>query len=372
MQTTLKRILLIMLLLVVLGSTAYAAENSDADEVYEQSIEEIKRALPDSVSQYLDEGDTREEAGVINSFIGVLNDILGDLGSTIKAPLRLFGVITAVLLLCSAAGFFTKNDKLEPDNAAVSLVGSLAISGAMSFAVVTAVDAAISAAELAEQFIAGFIPVFAGLMVSSGQITSAAVLSSAILGAAAAASSVITLFVKPLTGIIMGLALVSGVNDSGLYSVADGIKKTVMWVMGIISSVFVGLMGLQGTVSGQSDNLTMRTTKYLVGSSIPIIGSAVSEAVATVSYSFKIIKATVGAAGIVALCGIFLPEIIQLVLCSAAMSFSAIIGDVIGMPNLARSVRAVKGAIDIMTAILAFYFVALAVCTAIMIKTGGA
>lgn len=365
-----KKMMCIALLLAAFSGTAFAAGETDIDAAYDQSIQEISDALPDSVAKYLDDGDTRQEAGVINGFLGVLNGIFGDFTSLLKDPLKLFGMTCAVLVICTAAGLYAKPEKKLTSDSTVSLIGSLAISGAVSTVVLTAVNSAITSVELAEQFVTGFIPVFAGILVSSGQITSAAMFSAGILAATGAASSIITLFVKPLTGVMLGLALVSGAYDNGMLSVVTGIKKTVMWVIGAITTLFVGLMGLQSMVSGQTDNMALRTTKYLVGSSVPIIGSAVSEAVATVSGSFKVIRATVGSAGIIALCGIFLPELIKLILCSVALSLSATVGDVIGVKNLSNSVRAVKGAIDIVTAMLSFYFIALAVCVAIMINAG--
>jgi len=364
------KILIISLILVALFSgTAFADENTD-DELYRESIDEISKQLPDSVSKYLD-GDMGAENGVVDSFLGIINDILGNFGNTIKDPVKLFGLLCAVMVLCAAAGFYTNSDSRIMSENTVSLVGSLAVAGVISTVIMTAVNSAISTIELSEQFVMGFIPVFAGLIVSSGQITSAALFGAGILAAANAASSVITTFVKPLTGVMLGLSLVSGIDDNGMVSVVNGMKKSAMWVMGIVTSLFVGIMGLQKMVTAQNDNLAVRTTKYLVGSSLPVIGSSVSEAVATVSGSFKVIRATVGSAGIIALCGIFLPELIKLLLCSTALSFSATVGDVIGIKNLSRSIRSIKGAIDIITAVLSFYFIALTMCTAIMISAGG-
>lgn len=358
-------------LFFICAGTAFAEDSADTDSTYEESLEEIKRQLPDSVARYLDDSDTRNENGVINGFLGVINGILSDFRGLLRDPLRLFGLVCAVLIICAAAGVLGRQDSRIPSRGTVALVGSLAISGAVSAVVMTAVQSAISTIETAGQFVNGFIPVYAGLLVSSGQVTSAAMFSGGILGAATVASSVITNFVRPITGVILGLSIVSGINDNGMTVLADGLRKTIMWVMGIVASLFVGLMGLQGMVSKQTDNLALRTTRYLVGSSIPVIGSSVSEAVSTVSGSFQVIRATVGSAGIIALCGVFLPEILRLILCSMAMSLAAGVGEIVGTPGLARSIRTVKGAVDIITAVMSFYFIALAACTAIMISTGG-
>ena len=361
---------ILLILFAMCGGVAFAEDGSDPDSVYDESLEEIKRQLPDSVASYLDNSDTRDQNGVINGFLDILNGILSDFTGLLRDPLRLFGLVCAILIVCAAAGVFGRQDGRIPTRGAVSLVGSLAISGAVSAVVMTAVQSAIGTITTAEQFVNGFIPVYAGLLVSSGQITSAAMFSGGILGAATVASSVITSFVRPVTGVMLGLAIVSGVNDNGMTTLATGMRKTVMWVMGVVASLFVGLIGLQGMVTKQTDNMALRTTRYLVGSSIPVIGSSVSEAVSTVSGSFQVIRATVGSAGIIALCGIFLPEMIRLILCSLAMSMAAGIGEMVGTPALSRSIRTVKSAVDIITAIMSFYFIALAACTAIMIKSG--
>lgn len=365
-------VLLVLLLLLGASGIVYAAE-STTDDIYEQSMDEMSDSLPDSARQYLYGEDMRAEGGVFNAFLRLVNSILGDWKSIAADPLRLFGMLCTVMVLCAAAGYYSgENGKLGGGgDPALSVVGSLAISAAVSGIVAGAVSAALETVHAAETFVTGFVPVYTGILISSGQLSTAAIYGAGIVAATTVASSVVTLIIRPLAGVLLGLAIVSGIQDSGLTALSEGIQKTVNWGLGIVVSLFVGLMGLQSSVSAHSDNLAIRTTRYLVGNSIPVIGSSVSEAVGTVTASFKVIRGTVGSGGILALCAIFLPPLLRLLLCSVSLSVSALVGEVMGVGNLSRSIRAVRSAIGIVIAVLAFYFMALAMCTAIMINSGG-
>lgn len=58
----------------------------------------------------------------------------------------------------------------------------------------------------------------------------------------------------------------------------------------------------------------MRTAKFIIGSSVPVAGGVLSEALGTLTASMSLLKSTVGIYGVVICCLIFLPIIIELVL----------------------------------------------------------
>ncbi len=361
-------ILLLTLLFALSPRLVYAS--SDMDQMLEEQLADISDVLPNSVSDYLDDKSILDSGNILYGFLAVVRDFTGNLGGYLQNPLQLFGILCAIMICCAIGQHLLPDNK--PVETVVNIAGALAVSVALTGVINNSVADAFRIVELSESFTSGFIPVFSGIIISTGHVSGAALYGAGIVAAATAVSSIITVFIKPMTGVLLGLAVVSGLQDQGIRSVITGIKRVLIWIMGILTSLFIGLVGLQSLVSAQSDNLALRTTKYLVGSSIPIIGSSVSEAAGTVTNSLRVIKATVGSVGILSLLALFLPVIAQLLLVSLSMSLAAVSGEALGADTIAGVIRSVKSVIEIMVALVVFYFIALVICTAIMIQVGSA
>lgn len=50
------------------------------------------------------------------------------------------------------------------------------------------------------------------------------------------------------------------------------INTSVVWILGIILTVFVGVSSLEGSITNGVDALTVKTTKAAVSNFIPIVG----------------------------------------------------------------------------------------------------
>ena len=64
-------------------------------------------------------------------------------------------------------------------------------------------------------------------------------------------------------------------------------------------TLFVGIMGLQGVVTGSADGLTVKVTKFAAANLIPMVGGILSESVETVMNCSVVIKNSVGVLGII-------------------------------------------------------------------------
>lgn len=100
-------------------------------------------------------------------------------------------------------------------------------------------------------------------------------------------------------------------------------KSIVKWVIGAVFSVYTGIVAIQGMSAGAMDTLTMRTAKYTLRESIPIVGGAVSGALENVIGSAAIIKNAAGAAGMLIAVGIALSPLLSIGGASFALRIAA-------------------------------------------------
>ena len=111
------------------------------------------------------------------------------------------------------------------------------------------------------------------------------------------------------------LAIVDAVSPSvsvgGLLTLS---RKVTTWTLGLLMSVFLGVLSMQNLISGSTDTAAAKTTRYVLSNFVPVVGSAVSDAYATVRGSLQILRSTTGVLGIMALCLLFLPPLLQLLL----------------------------------------------------------
>lgn len=157
------------------------------------------------------------------------------------------------------------------------------------------------------------IPILMTLILTTGNIASAGILQPIII-------FIITLIGNFMNGIILPLVLVS--TALGIISkVSDRIqidklskffKTSVVWILGVILTLFVGVVSIEGSLSSTVDGITAKTTKAAVSSFIPVVGKILGDAVDTVIGCSSILKNAVGIVGVIIVIGICITPIIKL------------------------------------------------------------
>jgi stage III sporulation protein AE len=93
------------------------------------------------------------------------------------------------------------------------------------------------------------------------------------------------------------------------------IKQVVSWSLGIILTIFVITVSLQGTLGAVIDGATQKAAKFAISTFIPVAGKILSDAADTIIGCTLMIKNAAGAAvmiGILVICVLPLIKIIAL------------------------------------------------------------
>ncbi|MEA4911620.1 MAG: hypothetical protein VB092_03275 [Oscillospiraceae bacterium] len=363
-------LIVIAFLIVDAPDCAAAAQESSLDAVYEQGIERFGESLPDSMRAYLEDGKLKEDGGVLDAFWGLLKELPSMTAAQLELPLTLFASVLALLLLRALIGATGIAEQSAAGSLAVNVAVSLATALAVSAALTRLIESAQTVLETANTAVVSAVPVYAGLSAAAGTLVSGSLYGLSVALVGGAASSVVTKILLPLTGILIGLGLVSGITE-GLQSLCDGIKKAAVWAMGLLTSCFVGVLSLQGKVSANADAALLKTARFVASSAVPIIGSAVSEASGAVTASARLMRSTLGSAGIIVIAATLLPQILLCLLSGVSLSLCGVFADIAGLTAQRRCLLTLKASVDILTAALTFHLIALIVCVAVMIGTGG-
>lgn len=116
------------------------------------------------------------------------------------------------------------------------------------------------------------IPLLITLMAYTGSITTTSVIEPILLFMVEFISNMIKTFIIPLISIITVLIIISKITERiQISKLGDFFKSSIIWVLGIILTVFVGVVSLEGNLTSSVDGLTAKTTKAAVSSLIPIV-----------------------------------------------------------------------------------------------------
>lgn len=162
-------------------------------------------------------------------------------------------------------------------------------------------------------FMNNLIPILITLMLTTGSFTSAGLLEPILLFLITFIGNFINMIIIPFVLISTALAIVSKVSERiQLDKLSKFFNSAVIWVLGIVLTIFVGLASVEGSLSSTVDGVTAKTTKAAVSNFIPVVGKILGDAVETVIGCGAILKNAVGIIGVIVVISICMAPIIKL------------------------------------------------------------
>lgn len=371
-----KRILTLIFLLF-LFSFQVSAESTSADEFYYNQYKssgagELEGYLPEETREYFKDNNIDPlKSGWTDSLEpkNVFTHILSFLKSGAKGPFASGSVIIAIILVSSALnGMDIKGASSVATGYAVSLTAAASV----ITPIFSVISAGANALKGCAAFMVAFVPVFAVIVASSGATATSASMSGLLLGACQAVNLIADFVIMPLMGGYLAISIASNVSplveNSGL---ASGIKKICYWVMSLLTTVFLGILSIQTAVNASADTLSLKTAKFIIGSSVPMAGTALSEALTTVTASMGMLKTTVGIYGVIACAAVFLPILAELVLWRITFNITATISDLMSVPKISSILRSADTVLSVLIGIILLTAAMFIISLGVVLAAGG-
>ncbi len=352
-----KRKIFFIIIFIFVFSFSVSAE-TDTENFYKEQYQlseadSLSKNLPDDTRAFMNKnGISAENPDWINSLSmeNVFSHIFSFLKSGAKEPLKALAGILAVILISAAIG------SMETASSALSTAtyaSALAAAAVICVPVFKVVSASVNALQGCSVFMSGFIPVFAVIVASAGAPITSASMSALLLGASQVVSFISNFVVVPLLGGYMSVSLASSVSPLVSQSgIAEGIKKLSFWIMSLLTTVFIGILSIQTAVNASADTLSTKTAKFIIGSSVPVAGTVISEALTTVTASMGLLKSSIGIYGVVACAAIFLPLVCELLIWKISLSLLSVVSDLFSLPKISSLLRAVDTVMSVLSGII--------------------
>ncbi|MEG2434808.1 MAG: hypothetical protein RSB47_00610 [Ruthenibacterium sp.] len=357
-----KKIICMFSLLLLLITPVFAQETDDNEITPPPAAwQEIIESAPITADAF--------KAMTITDYLHAAAEMLH---GAFTAPLRLFAKLCTVLILCAVARSLA--EETPPGALALLLesVSSLAAFAVCAPSVLRIMGEMQSALEEIRVYLSLFVPAFSAVLISCGQAGGAAIYGGFFFGASMLITDVLCRFGLPLTRVFLAFHAV-GVVGSPLdtENLANQLEKWLKTILVFCSTVFVALLSLQSVIAQSADTLALKTGKLLIGSSVPVVGRAVSDAMGSVIAGLQMLKGSLGFAAIAVLAAAFLPLILQCVAYHLVFSLAQMIAAATGNDKCAKLLRGFAQCISLYLSMTFFFCLVVVSATMLMLLLGG-
>ncbi|OQB25208.1 MAG: Stage III sporulation protein AE precursor [Firmicutes bacterium ADurb.Bin182] len=236
----------------------------------------------------------------------------------------------------------------------------------------------ISAVTVGKEAIAGMsdfiglaLPVLTALLSATGSIAASGVFQPAMALLSGSVAAAIESAVLPV--ILAGgvLAIVNNITERVQLNQLFSLSKTAAkWMIGLIFTVYFGVISVQGMSANAIDGVSIRTAKYALDKFIPIVGSAVSGTMDTVIGCALIVKNAAGITAMVLTFGILMPPLIKIAGTIFVFRIAAALCEPIGETKLSKMMVSVAEISTYLFAVIMALGVMFMITAGLMMATG--
>lgn len=243
----------------------------------------------------------------------ILTNLFRQLFKEVVANIDLLGKLVMLAVICAVLqnlmSSFEKSSAAQLANSVTYLVLITIAIGSFSLAV----NAGREVVNIMVVFMQALTPVLLTLLVAVGGIASAAIFSPVILVTLDMFGTMIKNVILPLLFFVAVLGLVGNLSPRLKVSSLAGLLKSIaMGLTGVFSTIFLGVLAIQGVAGAVGDSVTFRTAKYSVDAFVPVVGGMLSDALEAVVSSSLLIKNAVGIAGVAVILTMLLVPLLKI------------------------------------------------------------
>lgn len=272
-----------------------------------------KLSVKDIVYKFVS-GESVVEYQTVFKYVGSL--LFAEVKSRLPALLSLL----SVLLLCSLLGCLNTERLGSGVGEIVHFVGYAAIVTTVTALCYSLVSSALSAVDKVSSVVQAVFPALLALMISTGATAQAALYSPTALFIDGFTTIFIKNFTFPCVLAMLALSVVSNITKTvklkGFIDFLSGIMK---WGIGLAATVFSLFLTVKGISGGLADGVTVRTLKYALNSSVPLVGGILSGGADVVVAAASLVRGALGLTTLVIVFGVVLMPVIKIAALTLAL-----------------------------------------------------
>ena len=381
MNKQMKIILIIIMMIISISNAniSYCSSTSNIDESEIESQEKIfgiSSFIQNSKQYTGDFFESIDIGEILNSAIkGEINNsniykkILSQLGNEVQTGIKSLACILAIIIIHSILKSISES--LENDNISkliyyVQYIAIIAVIMSNFSDIITLVK---DTTTNLIGFMNTLIPVLISLMLYTGSITTTSILEPIILFMINFIGNLIQDILIPIILIITSISIISKISDKvQIDKISKFLKSSTIWFLGIVLTIFVGIVSLEGTLASSVDGITAKTAKAIVSSAVPVVGKILGDVVDSVLGCGLILKNAVGFVGVIVIIGICIMPILKLTVLTFSYKLVASVSEVIADSKIVKLLDEIADIFKILLGILVAVTFMVIIGTTLLVK----
>ena len=286
------------------------------------NVDTLTDGLPDDAQDALRAYSPAARTDPGEAILAIIKWASGLSVSTLREAVQTASLLLSAALICQLVRQSVPDDRLHIQ----AMTGALAITLLFATNIKSMIGLAVSVLDEMEAYSKLLLPVMCGAAAASGALTGA---SALYMGSSLFFSLLTTLvrsLIVPIVYVFVGLAAAECALPSGKLA---SVRRLLGWCIAALLKgvmyVFTAYLSLTGLLSGSSDEAAINAAKSTLSAAIPVVGGIASDASEAVLQSAKLLRATAGTFGIMAVLALALVPFFKITICYLTMKLTAAI-----------------------------------------------
>lgn len=367
-----KLIIMLFILLISISQVTYATE--------ENIIEEQKNMI--GIADFIKEANrySNENFGDMNEILNsaikgevdnsnIIKKIFNNITKEIKETIRILGSVLIIIIIHSILKSLTESLQNESVSKIAYYVQYILIVTLVMTNFSEIIDLVKDTVQNLVGFMNSLLPILLTLMIATGNIVTASTIQPIILLAITFIGNIITYIILPIVLVSTALGIISKISDKvQIDKISKYFKSSIVWFLGILLTIFVGVVSIEGTLTSSVDGITAKTAKAAVSTFIPVVGKILGDSVDSVIGCASILKGAVGIVGVLVVISISVIPIIKISILSMSYYLTSAIVQPIADKKIGSLLEQIGDTFKILLAILFSISTMLIIGTTLVIK----
>lgn len=285
-----------------------------------------------------------------NIFLSAINKILGN---EIKTAINLMISVLIVIVIHSIFKSIIEGLENNSSSKIAFFVQYLIIITLVTNTFLSILDITKESINNIVDFMNLLIPLLLTLILTTGAITTTSIVEPLLIFIVSFIGNFIKNVIIPILLVSITLCIISNIsNKIQIDRLSKFLKSSIVWILGIILTIFSCMLSIEGTLGSSVDGMTGKTAKAAVSNFIPIVGKVLGDTVDSVIGCSNILKNSVGIIGIVIILGIVITPLIKLTIVFISFHLTSAICEIVGDEKIVKLISQIADSYKILIAIL--------------------
>jgi len=349
-----KTIYTVLIFLVLIFSVSFSAKAVDVNEYQAEAleVEKVERALPAEAEEVLSDVNITDISETDTFFEKLFEIFRKNSGGILKNSLKSASSVLAISLFSAIAGSFC-NFSVGKNIDVVGIVGVLAVVAATSGSVSSFISMGREVMNDLNGFSTILLPTLTAASAAAGAITASGAKYAATMLFIDILITLANKLVMPLIYVYISVSAAgAAIGGKELDGISELIKKLIKFSLTVIMLAFTVYLTVTGVISDTADAAASKVAKTVISSSLPVVGSIISDASSTILSGVSMLRNSVGIFGLFAVSAVCILPVVKLGVNYLVFKMTAACSAVVADTRISKAIDAVSNSFGMIMGIV--------------------